>query len=75
VTHASLRTERLVLRRWQCTDRDLFAAMNADPEVMAYFPSVLDRSDSDALIDRIEAASRPEASDCGRWSSVQRGSS
>jgi ribosomal-protein-alanine N-acetyltransferase len=29
--------------------------MNADPEVMEHFPSVLDRAASDALVERIEA--------------------
>jgi RimJ/RimL family protein N-acetyltransferase len=28
--------------------------MNADPEVMRYFPTVLTRAESDALVDRIE---------------------
>jgi RimJ/RimL family protein N-acetyltransferase len=50
----SIRTTRLVMRRWREEDRASFAAMNADPEVMRYFPSTLDRSASDASIDRIE---------------------
>ena len=29
-----VRTERLVMRRWREEDREPFAAMNADPEVM-----------------------------------------
>ncbi len=29
--------------------------MNADPVVMKYFPSALDRSESDAFVDRVEA--------------------
>jgi ribosomal-protein-alanine N-acetyltransferase len=49
------RTPRLLLRRWRDRDREVFARLNADPEVMAYFPSVLDRAASDALADRIEA--------------------
>lgn len=52
----TLRTERLVLRRWRDDDREPFAAMNADPAVMRYFPSVPDRAASDALVDRIEAS-------------------
>ncbi|PRY17209.1 GNAT family N-acetyltransferase [Kineococcus rhizosphaerae] len=44
-------TPRLVLRRWTAADRGPFAALNADPEVMRYFPSVLDRAASDALAD------------------------
>ena len=49
------RTERLLLRRWRDADREAFAAMNADPEVMRHFPAPLDRWASDALVDRIEA--------------------
>lgn len=48
-----LHTERLRLRRWHETDLDAFAALNADPEVMRYFPSVLSRSESEALAQRI----------------------
>jgi RimJ/RimL family protein N-acetyltransferase len=50
-----LKTERLVLRRWRYSDREPFAAMNADPEVMEHFPAMLTRDESDAVIDRIEA--------------------
>jgi RimJ/RimL family protein N-acetyltransferase len=50
----SIRTARLVMRRWRDADRDAYAAMNADPEVMRYFPSTLDRAASDASVDRIE---------------------
>ena len=44
---------RVVLRDW--TDQDLapFAALNADPEVMQYFPERLGRAESDALASRI----------------------
>lgn len=48
-------TERLLLRRWRTTDRPLFAAMNADPRVMEFFPKLLTREESDATADRIEA--------------------
>lgn len=51
----TIRTERLVLRRWLQRDRGPFAAMNADPEVMAHFPALLSREESDALVERIEA--------------------
>jgi RimJ/RimL family protein N-acetyltransferase len=50
-----LRTERLLMRRWRAADRDAFAAMNADPEVMRHFPAPLDRAASDVFADRIEA--------------------
>ena len=51
----SLRTDRLLLRRWQPEDRAPFAALNADPEVMEHFPAQLTRAESDASVDRIEA--------------------
>lgn len=50
----TIRTARLVMRRWRDADRDAFAAMNADPLVMRYFPATLDRAASDASLDRIE---------------------
>lgn len=51
-----LRTERLVLRRrWTADDRDRFAALAADPEVMRHYPAPLTRAESDAFVDRIEA--------------------
>ncbi|MEJ5913649.1 GNAT family N-acetyltransferase [Pseudokineococcus sp. 1T1Z-3] len=49
------RTERLLLRRWRTEDREPFAAMNADPEVMEHFPALLDRTSSDALAARADA--------------------
>jgi RimJ/RimL family protein N-acetyltransferase len=49
----SLRTPRLVLRRWTDDDRAPFAELNADHEVMQFFPAPLDRVASDALVDRI----------------------
>lgn len=51
-----IRTERLVLREWRDADRDDWAAMNADPEVMEFFPSTLDRDQADAAFDRISTA-------------------
>ena len=48
-------TERLLLRPWTDSDREPFAALNADPAVMEHFPSPLDRKDSDTLADRIAA--------------------
>ncbi len=50
-----LETERLILRDWRDSDRAPFAAMNADAEVMRYFPTVQSREQSDASVDRIAA--------------------
>ena len=49
------RTQRLVLRGWRDGDRDAFAAMNADREVMRHLPEVLSREQSDAMLDRVAA--------------------
>lgn len=48
-----IRTERLLLRRWRESDRDPWAAICADPEVMRYFPAPLTREQSDASFDQI----------------------
>jgi RimJ/RimL family protein N-acetyltransferase len=61
----TLSTERLVMRRWRDADREPFAALNADPAVMEFFPVPLDRAASDAQIDRIEARFRQQG--FGLW--------
>ncbi len=45
-----LSTPRLTLRPWQPDDLAPYAAMNADPQVRRFFPSVLTREESDAEI-------------------------
>jgi ribosomal-protein-alanine N-acetyltransferase len=50
-----IRTARLVLREWREEDRDPWAALNADPEVMEFFPATRDRAESDAQFDRLSA--------------------
>ncbi len=49
-----IHTERLVLRRWRDSDREPFAAMNADSAVMEHMTGLLSREESDAFIDRVE---------------------
>jgi RimJ/RimL family protein N-acetyltransferase len=51
----SLRTKRLLLRRWTGDDREVFADINADPEVMRYRFKPLTRQESYDLVDNIEA--------------------
>jgi RimJ/RimL family protein N-acetyltransferase len=58
-------TGRLLMRRWQESDRAPFAALNGDPETLKYFPATLDRAASDAFVDRIEA--RFEQQGYGLW--------
>lgn len=52
----TLRTERLLLRRWTDADREAIAQINADPEVMQFRLAPLSRHESDALIDETEAS-------------------
>ncbi len=47
-------SDRLGFRRWKAYDREVFARMNADPQVMEYFPSTLTQTESDELIGRFE---------------------
>jgi RimJ/RimL family protein N-acetyltransferase len=60
-----LRGPRVTLRRWQESDREPFAQLNADPLVMEWFPGVIDRDSSDAFADRIEAGFEVEG--FGLW--------
>ncbi|NWA26658.1 GNAT family N-acetyltransferase [Pseudomonas gingeri] len=48
-----LESARLRLRQWRDEDLPEFARMCADPQVMRYLPTVLDRLQSAALIGRI----------------------
>lgn len=43
-------SDRLGFRNWTREDRDAFGEMNADPEVMRYFPEALDRQASEKLL-------------------------
>lgn len=45
-----LHGERVVLREWVPDDLAPFAALNADPRVMRYYPSPLTRAQSDAFV-------------------------
>lgn len=47
-------SERLGFRNWTDEDLDLMAAINADPEVMRYFPSLQDREQTKAFIERMQ---------------------
>lgn len=60
-----LETSRLRLRLWRDEDFAPFAALNADPQVMAHFPATLDRAESDVLAARCQ--SLIEAQGWGFW--------
>lgn len=47
-----LETTRLILREWENKDLAPFAAQNADPDVMRFFPALLQKEESDNLVAR-----------------------
>jgi ribosomal-protein-alanine N-acetyltransferase len=61
----------LILRRWRPSDAEPYAAINADPVAMEFFPSLFSRAESDASIERIEAAF--ERDGIGLWAVEVRG--
>lgn len=63
-------TPRLVMRQWRESDREPFAALNADPAVMEFFPSVISRANSDAGIDRWQ--SQLDINGWGNWAVERR---
>lgn len=65
-------TECLKLRQWRPADRAPFAALNADPRVMQFFPALLDHPASDAMAERMESliAARGWASGCASIAST-----
>ena len=50
-----LKTGRLRLRQWKQEDYPAFAKLNADPEVMKYYPEMLNEKDSNDMAQRFEA--------------------
>lgn len=50
-----METQRLKLRQWIASDRKPFSKLNADQQVMEYFPDVLSDTESNAMVDRIES--------------------
>jgi RimJ/RimL family protein N-acetyltransferase len=52
---AVIEMSRLILRQWKPADKKPFARINADPRVMEFFPARLTRTQSDALVDKIES--------------------
>lgn len=51
-----IQTARLNLRQWCDSDRAPFAQLNADPDVMRYFPNPYTRAESDAALDALFTA-------------------
>lgn len=48
-----LETPRLRLRKWQEEDSAVFYALNSDPDVMRYFPAILDEQQSQQFLETI----------------------
>lgn len=48
-----LSTDRLILREWRQDDLAPFARLNADTEVMRYFPATLSGAETEAAIGRL----------------------
>lgn len=49
-----IKAHRLILRPWQETDLEPFAALNADPQVMEYFPVTLSQQESNQMMKRMQ---------------------
>ncbi len=62
---------RLLLRGWKPEDRDPLAAMNADPRVMRFFPSLLTEDESAAMLER--NAAHFERYGFGLWAAELKG--
>lgn len=56
----TIETERLILRPFAADDLDAFAAINADPEVMRFFPAPRTRAETAGMIDVLERRRREE---------------
>ncbi len=50
-----LETERLILRQWKDNDYPNFAEMNSDPEVMKYYPSLMNKYESNEMANKIRS--------------------
>ena len=64
-TPVTLTTDRLILRPWRESDLEPFAALNADPHVMRFFPNRLDQAASDTMARRL--AARIDEQGWGLW--------
>lgn len=65
-----LTTSRIILRQWSDADREPFADINADPEVMEHYPRPLTRSESDQVLDRL--AAHIDEQGFGLWAAERR---
>ena len=70
-TPIELETPRLLLRQWREADREPYAALNADPAVMEFFPGLQSRAESDRSIDAWRG--QLEARGWSNWAVEERG--
>ena len=56
-----IKTARLTLREWCDADLAPFALMNANPQVMEFFPALLSQKESDELAGRIVSKMREQS--------------
>jgi RimJ/RimL family protein N-acetyltransferase len=49
-----IETDCLILRRWQLGDIEPCCQLNTDPRVMEFFPAILSRAETEAMISTIE---------------------
>jgi RimJ/RimL family protein N-acetyltransferase len=64
-------TDRLVLRNWRPSDLEPWAALNADPEVMAHFPALLSADEAAAMLAANQALITDKG--WGLWAVERRG--
>lgn len=62
---STIKTDRLILHPWKQEDLEPFAALNADPRVMEYFPSTLSKEESDQIVKKIQT--KMEGRGWGWW--------
>ena len=48
-------TDRLIIRNWRETDRDLAYEINSDEAIMEFFPSRRNRAEADAFLERVRS--------------------
>jgi ribosomal-protein-alanine N-acetyltransferase len=65
-------TERLILRPWKQEDREPYAILNGNPEVMRYLLRTLTREESDKMVDVIEQ--KMAANGWGLWAVEEKSS-
>ncbi|MDL1891196.1 GNAT family N-acetyltransferase [Nitrospirales bacterium NOB] len=63
-------TSRLTLRQWRGDDLAPFAVMNADTDVMRYYPAPWTREQSDASAERVRQLIEPGRTPCPISSSI-----